>query len=374
LFSGYAADTCSYAECSIALLRILVPGVMAKKNKSKSSGGVPRGNGGKNSRSSSSLSSSTTTSTPKLVSGIGIVVALAYSYFSASSSPSPLASASIHSQTLPTDPWVDIVPSVIPPKTCNDIIYKSEREIGYRLFPDSIDKNEPNNLDQSAQEIYIYHKEKVVEQSLYDLIEPHLPKLTEAIRRRGQRVAEAGSQFGNMTCFAEPKIEWIFLRKYFPLGRYSKRNSLKVHTDSNMHSITLALNDDYKGGGLMVVRPRVSNDDENTTKANDWESLNDDNHLHMPQIPVEYGGYQWLHEHKDLSRRVNSSKVFFPELKQGSAALINFTVPHGVAPLEEDSSMPRYALIVFYNIDAYYDTVFPLIEEFQSSREESVAA
>ena len=254
---------------------------------------------------------------------------------------------------------------------CNDIIYKSEREIGYRLFPDSIDKNEPNNLDQSAQEIYIYHKGKVVEQSLYNMIEPHLPKLTDAIRRRGKRVAEAGSQFADMECFQEPHIEWIFLRKYFPLGRYSKRNSLKVHTDSNMHSITLALNDNYKGGGLMVVRPRVNNDDDdiNATKIENTEhDMNEDNHLHMPQIPVEYGGYQWLHEHKDLSRRVNSSKVFFPHLEQGSAALINFTVPHGVAPLADDSSMPRYALIVFYNIDAYYEKIFPLIEEFQSKQ------
>ena len=331
---------------------------MAKKSKSKSSGRVPNAKGGR--ASSSSLSCSTTKTTPKL-SGIGIVVALAYSYFS--SSPSP--STSIDSQTLPTDPWVDIVPSVIPPKICNEIIYKSEREIGYRMFPDSIDKDEPNNLDQSAQEIYIYHKEKVVEQSLYDLIEPHLPKLTDAIRRRGQRVAAAGSPFANMTCFAEPKIEWIFLRKYFPLGRYSERNSLKVHTDSNMHSITLALNDNYKGGGLMVVWPRVSNDTRADRDAG--KSMpDDDNHLHMPQIPVEFGGYQWLHEHKDLSGRKNSTKVFFPELKQGSAALINFTVPHGVAPLEEDSTMPRYALIVFYNIDAYYDNIFPLIEEFQS--------
>lgn len=337
---------------------------MAKKNKSKSRGGVSSAGGRNSKSSSSSLLSSTTKTTPKLISGIGIVVALAYSYFSSSSSPS----TSIDSQTLPTDPWVDIVPSVIPPKICNEIIYKSEREIGYRMFPDSIDKDEPNNLDQSAQEIYIYHKEKVVEQSLYDLIEPHLPKLTEAIRRRGQRVAAAGSPFANMTCFAEPKIEWIFLRKYFPLGRYSKRNSLKVHTDSNMHSVTLALNDNYKGGGLMVVRPRVGNDDNETRADHDaGESMNDDNrHLHMPQIPVEYGGYQWLHEHNDLSRSVNSTKVFFPELRQGSAALINFTVPHGVAPLEEDSSMPRYALIVFYNIDAYYDNILPLIEEFQS--------
>ena len=169
-------------------------------------------------------------------------------------------------------PLVDIVPSAIPPHVCNDIIYKSEREIGYRLFPDSIDKNEPNNLDQSAQEIYIYHKGKVVEQSLCNLIEPHLPKLTDAIRRRGQRVAASGLQFADMECFREPKIEWIFLRKYFPLGRYSKRNSLKVHMDSNMHSVTLALNDNYKGGGLMVVRPRVNNDsDENATKIKNTE-------------------------------------------------------------------------------------------------------
>jgi len=330
---------------------------MAKKNKPKSTRGGGSGKGDKIVSQGKSSSSSKSTTAP-LVSVIGVILALAYSYLSPSSS-----SSSVQSKTLPTDPWVDIVPSVIPNGVCNDIIYKSEREIGYRLFPDSIDKNEPNNLDQSAQEIYIYHKGKVVEQSLYDLIEPHLPKLTEAIKRRGQRVAEAGSQFADMTCFKEPKIEWIFLRKYFPLGRYSKRNSLKVHTDSNMHSVTLALNDNYKGGGLMVVRPRV---DENVTSAANTESTSDGNHLHMPQIPVEYGGYEWLHEHKDLSRRVNSSKVFFPELLQGSAALINFTVPHGVAPLAEDSSMPRYALIVFYNIDSYYERIFPLIEEFQS--------
>ena len=149
---------------------------------------------------------------------------------------------------------------------------------------------------------------------------------------------------------------------------------MKVHTDSNMHSITLALNDNYKGGGLMVVRPRVSNDDNETRADRDADERvndDDDDHLHLPQIPAEFGGYQWLHKHKDLTRRINSTKVFFPELKQGSAALINFTVPHGVAPLEEDSTMPRYALIVFYNIDAYYDNIFPLIEEFQSKGDSS---
>ena len=193
--------------------------------------------------------------------------------------------------------------SVGNPTAC---VQRYHLQIGTRdWLSDSIDKNEPNNLDQSAQEIYIYHMGKVVEQSLYNLIEPHLPKLTDVIRRRGQRVAASGSQFADMECFREPKIEWIFLRKYFPLGRYSKRNSLKVHTDSNMHSITLALNDNYKGGGLMVVRPRVNNDsDENATKIKNTEhDMNEDNHLHMPQIPVEYGGYQWLHEHKDLSQK-----------------------------------------------------------------------
>mmetsp|Transcript_3205 Transcript_3205/g.7010 ORF Transcript_3205/g.7010 Transcript_3205/m.7010 type:complete len:366 (+) Transcript_3205:30-1127(+) len=363
---------------------------MAKKNKSTSSkGGKTGGSGGskrsaaagaKNQHGNSSSSTSSTSSTPLLSSGLAVLVGIAIAGGRMLLSPADGSTGSSTSllsfkgsqTTLDSDPWVDIIPRVIPPDTCNAIIYKSE-QIRYRLMDDTIDSGDPSNYDQQTQEVYIYHNERVIEPTLYELIEPHLPTLTDAIKRRRERVW--GSEFADGASFTDPTYEWIFLRKYYPLGRYSKRNSLKVHTDSNMHSITLALNDNYLGGGLFVVRTRTdenatqavgSSSSSSTSSSND-RSSNDRNgvNLHLPEIPHEYGSYKYLHEHDGLVRRQNSSDVFFPELKQGSAALINFTVPHGVAPLAEGSQFPRYALIVFYNIDSYYETVHPLIEELQ---------
>ena len=50
----------------------------------------------------------------------------------------------------------------------------------------------------------------------------------------------------------EPRLDWIFFRKYSPT---SDRNSLMPHHDSNVYTLNIALNDDFEGGGLFYIKP-----------------------------------------------------------------------------------------------------------------------
>jgi hypothetical protein len=124
-----------------------------------------------------------------------------------------------------------------------------------------------------------------------------------------------------------PKLDWVFFRKYSP---ETERNSLLVHVDSNMHTLNIALNDDYTGGGLLYVRPPAL--------------LGFDEDDDRPNIPSEYQDYRWL---KGVRRR-NTSDVVFPDMRAGDVLIHNFTVWHAVAPIEVGT---RYSFVLFYDMD-----------------------
>ena len=125
-----------------------------------------------------------------------------------------------------------------------------------------------------------------------------------------------------------PRLDWVFLRKYSP---DSDRNSLLVHVDSNMHTLNIALNDDYVGGGLMYVKPPVS--------------LGFDPSDGRPNIPREYQDYRWLN---GVRRGNTPDGIVFPNMSAGDVLIHNFTVWHAVAPIESGS---RYSFVLFYDMD-----------------------
>ena len=90
-----------------------------------------------------------------------------------------------------------------------------------------------------------------------------------------------------------PKLDWVFFRKYSP---NSDRNSLKLHADSNMHTLNIALNDGFEGGGFFYVKPPVP----------DVEREEEDYGYHL--IPEEYFNYDWLNS---LKRENTSNLVSF---------------------------------------------------------------
>ena len=129
-----------------------------------------------------------------------------------------------------------------------------------------------------------------------------------------------------------PKLDWIFFRKYSP---DTERNSLLLHVDTNMHTLNIALNDDFEGGGLFYVKPQVALQDEEEILAQ-----NDS----RPLISEDYRTYDWLNG----VRRKNTSDIVFPTLGAGDVLIHNFTVWHAVAPIEVGT---RYSFVLFYDMD-----------------------
>jgi len=111
-----------------------------------------------------------------------------------------------------------------------------------------------------------------------------------------------------------------FFRKYSP---HSERNSLKVHHDTNMNTVNIELSDDYNGGGLFYVKPLAS-----TGKV--------------------AGVYTNSHGYIDYVKRENTTEIVFPDLHTGDAIFYNYTVEHGVAPVDSGT---RYSMAFFYDMD-----------------------
>ena len=200
-----------------------------------------------------------------------------------------------------------ITHQVITLRECNSLITVAERE-GFNLNPDSIDGG-------AAQDIYIY-QHGVMHAELWGIISPLLPRLEAVV---------ANSQVGEETCEEEalPTLDWIFLRKYGPT---TERNWLMPHTDRNQFSVNLALNDDFSGGGMFIVR-----------KITDGEP-------DFKWILIDETG---IVPHVKALPRVNSSEVLFPAQRAGTVIAHNFTTWHGVAPVEEGT---KYSLLLFFGM------------------------
>lgn len=218
------------------------------------------------------------------------------------------------------NPWVDSVRGIVTPEWCKTIIAEAEN-LGFPLDTDSIDRGELVN--KYSQQIDILNQGGIVEEeSLWNLIEPIMPRLTNMVQTMKEKVWDLERARAKV-----PDFEWIFLRKYSPT---SDRNMLKIHQDSNMFTVNIFLNDDYEGGGLFYVRPPAAlGTMENTS---------------IPEVPEEWKPYDWLANVK----RENTTITRFPDLKQGDALIHNYTVWHAIAPLEKGS---KYSLLFFFDMD-----------------------
>lgn len=181
---------------------------------------------------------------------------------------------------------------------------------------------------------------------IWNALEPWIPKLTELVKSSIDSATDA--HFFPDQPDRVPKLDWVFFRKYSP---DTDRNSLLLHVDSNMHTLNIALNDDFVGGGLLYVKPEVAlQDPELLMHYNDSR----------PLISEDYRTYDWLNNVK----RQNTSDIIFPKLGTGDVLVHNFTVWHAVAPLEKGT---RYSFVIFYDMDnpaIQVDFEPPLLVEF----------
>ena len=233
----------------------------------------------------------------------------------------------INSSTVPAstndghlDPLVNSFRGVVSKMTCNAIIAEAER-LGFPLEADSIDSSEVNNKYSQAIDIIDYGKGVLVE-SLWQLIEPLIPTLTEIVQSTKETIWNLEQARSKI-----PTVDWIFLRKYAPS---SERNMLKLHHDINMFTVNLFLSDEYEGGGLFYVRPPI---DLGFTEG-----------APVPQIPNEWMTYNWL----STIKQKNTTITRFPKLKQGDVLIHNYTVWHAIAPLETGL---KYSLVFFFDMD-----------------------
>ena len=111
---------------------------------------------------------------------------------------------------------------------------------------------------------------------------------------------------------------------------------LKLHSDTHLYTVIVALNDDFEGGGLFYYK----SDDSHVTEGDP-----------TPDLPPELTSYDSLEEITGRS----TSVVVNPVAKTGSVLIHNFTLAHAVAPIEKGT---RYSLIFCY------DMHHPALERF----------
>jgi len=88
--------------------------------------------------------------------------------------------------------------------------------------------------------------------------------------------------------------------------------------------VNIEMSNDFQGGGLFYVRPLASTGEMNET--------------------YDVEGYQQINSVK----RENTTEFVFPNLEAGDAVFYNYTVPHGVAPIESGT---RYSMAFFFDMD-----------------------
>ena len=76
--------------------------------------------------------------------------------------------------------------------------------------------------------------------AIWEALKPWIPKLTELVK--GSIDQETDSFYFPNAPDRTPQLGWVFFRKYSPT---SDRKALKLHVDSNMHTLNIALNSDF---------------------------------------------------------------------------------------------------------------------------------
>jgi hypothetical protein len=170
------------------------------------------------------------------------------------------------------------------------------------------------------------HTGGIITPEIWDVLTPWIPKITDLVKESID--AEMYKNYFPDEEDRVPKLDWVFFRKFSPA---TGRIFLRVHPDSNMYSVNIALNDDFEGGGLFYLKP-PSILQNNETKDG------------RPVIPDKYRDYDWLSRQK----RQNASNIVYPSLGTGDLVIYNYTLYHGVAPVEAGT---RYSFVLFYDMD-----------------------
>lgn len=214
---------------------------------------------------------------------------------------------------------------VLPLSVCADLIRLGEAK-GFTVDVESIDADEEHHSPSQSIEVF-ERDDGITSPAIWAALEPWIPHLTELVKRSIDKRTDRLYYPDKLD--RTPHLGWVFFRKYSPS---SDRKSLKIHVDSNMHTLNIALNghDDYEGGGVFYVKPPRLQPAETPDGR--------------PEIPVEYMSYDWLHTVK----RENTSDLVFPALDGGDVLIHNFTVWHAVAPLKAGT---RYSFVLFYDMD-----------------------
>jgi len=218
--------------------------------------------------------------------------------------------------------------AVFSAEVCRKLIEAGEKT-GFAMAVDSIDKN-------PAMDISVYNHHRVKAPRVHAILEPFLPLFKAELDRRYK------GQDG-----VDNELDWVFFRKY---RAGTIRSALLGHQDSNKHSINVALNTDFEGGGLYFVPP----DSELGKIANGLSGASDEEarKLSAGMLP----------DHVPGPEHGNQSNYFFPHITPGVAMVYDNTVWHGVTPV---LSGVRYTLSFFYDepIDIKYQDDPHLLEE-----------
>mmetsp|Transcript_20349 Transcript_20349/g.44215 ORF Transcript_20349/g.44215 Transcript_20349/m.44215 type:complete len:367 (-) Transcript_20349:164-1264(-) len=224
------------------------------------------------------------------------------------------------------EPTVKRHVGVLPGSVCRELIALGE-EIGFATDQkyESIDNNAENYTVISQQINVLDRDAGIVSPAIWKALEPWIPELTELAKKSIDKTMDSIYFPDNPD--RVPQLDWVFFRKYSP---DAKRNSLALHTDSNMHTLNIALNDDFEGGGLFYVKPP--------------ERQPPQSNADRPNIYGRYKNYEFINNLK----RQNTSDFVFPALQTGDVLIHNYSLWHAVAPIEAGT---RYSFILFYDMD-----------------------
>lgn len=238
----------------------------------------------------------------------------------ANSSPAVSATNNLSTRKEPVEdtfrePWIEIHNSYFTPDDCQEIIRLAE-EFGFPESADSIDYGEERSTVSWA--IDVFTNKKLLAPTIANIYDKHLPKIYDLVREK-KRVMDGDD--------TEPSLDWVFLRKY---SAGAERYMLRLHSDTNLFTVNVALNDDYEGGGIFYQK-------------NKDEFYRDDDPI--PIVPDHLLTYEFL---ETLVQRKNLSKdgIVFPHLKQGDMMMHNYTLFHAIAPIQQGT---RYSLVFFFD-------------------------
>jgi hypothetical protein len=213
------------------------------------------------------------------------------------------------------EPWIEVHGSYFSPEDCEEIIRLAE-EHGFPDSSDSIDYG--NERSTVSWAIDVFTNKQLLAPTISNMYDKYLPKMFDLVREKKREMD------GDDT---EPSLDWVFLRKY---QAGAERYMLRMHSDTNLFTVNVALNDNFEGGGMFY-------------QQNKDEFFQDDDPI--PVVPEHLLTYEFLEtltEHKNQT----DHGIIFPNLKQGDMMIHNYTLFHAIAPIQKGT---RYSLVFFFD-------------------------